>query len=234
MDFLNAIFEARFSNRRSASVPRRGNVPARIGWEICHGLAKAALLRPGQARAACGIWFVAVALLLCAGPSAPAQTSTSKEYKVKAAFLYNFAQFVEWSPVVFSDAQSPMVIGVFGDDPFDGYLDELVRGEKVNGRALRVQRCHSVEEIKTNTCHVLFISKSAMGQLDEILAGVKGRNILTVGEAEGFATRGGMIRFATEQSKIRLRINVEAAKAANLTISSKLLRLAEIVRPGKD
>ena len=233
MDFLNAIFEARFSNRRSASVPRRGNVPAHIGWEILHGLANAALLRPGQARAACGIWCVAFALLLCGGPGATAQTVTPKEYKVKAAFLYNFAQFVEWPPVAFGDAQSPLVIGIIGDDPFDGYLDELVRGEKVNGRPLRVQRCHSVEEIKTNTCHVLFISKSEMGQLDEILAGVKGRNILTVGEAEGFTTRGGMIRFATEQSKIRLRINVEAAKAVNLTISSKLLRLAEIVVPGK-
>lgn len=232
MAFLNAIFEARFPNRWSAPVSGRGNLPARVGWKIFHGLANATLLRPGQARAACGFWFVAFALLLCAGQRAPAQTNTSKEYKVKAAFLYNFAQFVEWPTVAFSDAQSPMVIGVFGNDPFDGYLDELVRGEKVNGRPLHVQRYRQVEEIKT--CHVLFISKSEMGQLDGILAGVKGRNILTVGEAEGFATRGGMIRFATEQSKIRLRINVEAAKAANLTISSKLLRLTEIVRSGKD
>ena len=234
MDFLSAIFEARFPHRRSAPVSGRGTVLSHVGRKICHGLANATLLRPGHARSACGIWFVAFALLLCAGQSASAQTNTSKEYKVKAAFLYNFAQFVEWSPAAFSDAQSPMVIGVFGDDPFDGYLDELVRGEKVNGRVLRVHRCHSVEEIKTNTCHVLFISKSEMGQLDGILASVKGRNILTVGEAEGFTRRGGMIRFATEQGKIRLRINMEAAKAANLTISSKLLRLAEIVRPGKD
>lgn len=232
MAFLNTLFEVRFPNRRSAPVSGRGNLPARVGWKIFHGLANATLLSLGQARSACGIWFVAFALLLCAGQSAPAQTSTSKEYKVKAAFLYNFAQFVEWSPAAFSDAQSPMVIGVFGADPFDGYLDELVRGEKVNGRVLHVQRYRSVEEIKT--CHVLFISKSEMGQLDGILAGVKGRNILTVGEAEGFAAHGGMIRFATEQSKIRLRINMEAAKAANLTISSKLLRCCEIIQLGKD
>ena len=172
------------------------------------------------------------ALLVGGVMDAPAQSVPPKEYQVKAAFLYNFAQFVEWPPVVFPEVQSPLVIGVLGDDPFGGYLDDLVREEKVNGRPLVVQRYHTIVEIKT--CHVLFICQSEIDQLEQILAGLKGRNILTVGDGERFASRGGMIRFVTEQNRIRLRINVEAAKVANLTISSKLLRLAEIVRPGKD
>ena len=89
-----------------------------------------------------------------------------------------------------------------------------------------------MEEIKT--CHILFISRSETDRLEPILARLKDRNILTVADAEGFAQRGVMIRFVTEHNKIRLRINLEAAKAAHLTISSKLLRPAEIVTAGQD
>jgi hypothetical protein len=95
----------------------------------------------------------------------------------------------------------------------------------VNDRPLVVQRYHRLGEIKT--CHVLFISRTESARLEEILASLKGRSILTVGDTDDFALRGGMIRFVTEKNKIRMRINLEAVKAANLTISSKLLRLAE-------
>ena len=178
------------------------------------------------------IGFVAFALLSAVGRGSSAEPTPSKEYQIKAAFLYNFAQFVEWPPGSFSEARSPLVIGVLGDDPFGGFLDELVREEKVNGRDLIVQRYRRQEEI--NACHILFISQSEMERLKDILAALKGRSILTVGDGDQFATRGGMIRFVTEKNKIQLRINGEAVKAAKLTISSKLLRLAEMVRTGKD
>jgi hypothetical protein len=139
--------------------------------------------------------------------------------------LFNFAQFVDWPPKAFPEAQTPLVIGILGEDLFGSYLDETVRGEKVNDRPLVVQRYHRIGEIKT--CHVLFISRSESARLEEILASLKGRSILTVGDTDDFALRGGMIRFVTEKNKIRMRINLEAVKAANLTISSKLLRLAE-------
>jgi hypothetical protein len=96
---------------------------------------------------------------------------------------------------------------------------------------LEVQRYHRVDEIKT--CHVLFISRSDANRLEQILVSLKDRSILTVGDGEDFVQRGGMIRLATAQNKIRLIINVDAAKAANVTISSKLLRAAELVRPSK-
>jgi len=161
-----------------------------------------------------------------------AQSAATKEYQLKAVFLFNFAQFVEWPTNAFPEAQAPLVIGVMGENPFGTYLDEIVRGEEVNKHPLTIQHYRRAEEIKT--CHILFISQSEMGRLDQILASLKGRNILTVGDAESFAQRGGMIRFVTEKNKIRLKINLETVKAAALTISSKVLRAAEIVAPGKD
>lgn len=178
------------------------------------------------------ISFVMSTWLFFGGLDLSAQTAVSKEYKVKALFLYNFSQFVEWPAEAFPEAQTPLVIGVIGEDPFGAYLDEIVRGEKVSNHPLVVQRYQRVEEIKT--CHILFVSQSETKQLEQIFPSLKGRKILTVGEVEGFAQRGGMIRFVTEKNKIRFRVNLEAAKAANLTISSKLLRPAEIIAPGKD
>ena len=177
-------------------------------------------------------WLVVLIGLFPGALNSPAQTEISKEYKVKALFLYNFSQFVEWPAETFPEAQSPLVIGVIGKNPFGAYLEELVRGESVNNHSLVVRLFERIEEIKT--CHILFVSQSETNQLEQIFASVKTRMILTVGDVDGFAQRGGMIRFVTEKNKIRFRINLEAAKAVHLTISSKLLRPAEIIAPGKD
>jgi hypothetical protein len=162
----------------------------------------------------------------------PAPAPTEYQYQVKAAFLFNFAQFVDWPASAFHGPQDEFVIGVLGADPFGAYLDELVRGEKVGGRPLAVRRFAHVEDI--GECHILFVSRSETGQLEKILAPLKGRSLLTVGDMEGFARYGGIVRFVTEKNKIRLRINLEAAKACDLTISSKLLRPATIVAAGND
>jgi hypothetical protein len=162
----------------------------------------------------------------------PAQEPPAKEYQLKAVFLFNFAQFVDWPASAFPAPDTPLVIGILGRDPFGTYLDETVRGETVKGHPLAVQRFRRVEDI--TTCHILFISGAEEGRLEQVLAGLKGRSILTVGDVEGFAARGGMIRFLTDQNRIRLRINLEVAKADDLTVSSKLLRPAEIVSTGKE
>jgi hypothetical protein len=162
------------------------------------------------------------------GLSVSAQGATpSREYQVKAVFLFNFAQFVEWPPAAFSEENAPLAICVLGDDPFGSYLDDVVRGEQVNSRRLTVQRFRSPDDIKG--CQVLFVSKSQNRNLEKALAAVKGMDALTVSDADDFAERGGMIQLETQNGKIRLRINVGAAKSASLTISSKLLRSAEIV-----
>jgi hypothetical protein len=149
----------------------------------------------------------------------PAQAS---EYQVKAVFLFNFAKFVEWPPAAFSDANTPLVIGVLGRDPFGSYLDDTVRGERVNNRPLIVQRYRNTGEIKQ--CHVLFISRSESDRLDQIVSSLKYRKILIVTDANG-GDGGVIIRFVNEGNRIRFKIDAQAAKAANLTISSKLLRL---------
>ncbi len=171
-------------------------------------------------------------MLLVVGLAVSVQAALSREYQLKAVFLFNFAQFVEWPSPAFPEARTPLVIGVLGDDPFGTYLDETVRGETVNSRPLVVRRFRNVEEI--DTCHVLFISRSEAGRLEQIVAGLKGRSILTVGDTDGFAKRGVMIRFMTVDNKIRFRINLERATAANLKISSKLLRPAEVITAGQD
>jgi hypothetical protein len=157
---------------------------------------------------------------------AASQTEVS-EYQIKAVFLFNFAQFVDWPPEAFSGPTAPLVIGILGDDPFGPYLDEAVKGEKVNNRPMVVRRYGRVEDVAG--CHILFISRSESGHLAQILDHLKGQSVLTVGDVDGFNQMGGMIRFAMENSKVRLKINLRAAKQAHLTISSKLLRPAEIV-----
>ena len=164
---------------------------------------------------------------LAAGPPAPAPPA---EYQVKAAFLFNFTQFVEWPPTAFPEAGSPLIIGVLGADPFGPYLDNLVRGESRGTHPIQVVRYQQAEEIEQ--CHILFVGQREAGQLDAVFARLKNRSILTVGDFKGFALRGGMIRFLTVNNKIRLRVNLEAAKAAGLVLSSKLLRPAEVVTTG--
>ena len=168
-------------------------------------------------------------LLLAAVPKLPAQAARASEYQVKAAFLFNFAQFVDWPAEAFPNSDAPLVIGVLGDDPFGSFLDRLVVNERLRGRPFQVRRYESVDEIKT--CHILFINRSAGNRPEVILVGLSQRPILTVSDADGFAGNGGMIRFVTDRNRIRLQINLGAVDAAHLTISSKLLRVAEIIRP---
>jgi hypothetical protein len=173
-----------------------------------------------------GFW-----IFLCLLAFAPWTTrAQSREYQIKAAFLFNFAQFVTWPPTTFADTNAPFCIGILGDDPFGSSLEETIQGEKVNGHPLTIQHYRSIQEI-TN-CQILFISRSENKQ--DVLESLKGKKILTVGDSDDFLKNGGVIRFVTEEGKIHLRISLEAAKNADLTISSKMLRLAEIVEPEKN
>jgi hypothetical protein len=188
------------------------------------------LLRPGCLGAG---WLAGWMLLLFPFElKAAVLPATFREYQVKAAFLYNFALFVEWPAGTFPTADAPLIIGVLGEDPFGGDLVATMKGEKAGSRSLVIRHHQRVEDIQQ--CHILFVSQSESARLEQIFASLKGRSILTVGEVEGFSSRGGMIRLVTESSKVRMRINVDAAKRAGLTISSKLLRPAQIVTDQND
>lgn len=195
-----------------------------------------ALLSSSAARAGkpSPAWAVSLACMVASGLSVVpgaglAAQAPPSEYQVKAVFLFNFAQFVDWPPEAVADSQAPLVIGVLGGDPFGDLLDATVRGEHRGGRAFVVRRYERVEDIKA--CDILFIDRSAADRLAGLLPSLKNRPILTVSDAEGFAEHGGMIGFVTDRHRIRLKINLGVAQAAHLTISSKLLRVAEIVSP---
>jgi hypothetical protein len=165
-----------------------------------------------------------IALLTCSNFNI-AQTPATPEYQVKAVFLFNFTHFINWPPSSFSSDQAPFVIGIFGNNPFGSYLNEVVSVEKVNGHPIVVNYYKNIEDIKT--CHILFVNKTDINRINEFQT-FNDRNTLTVSDSPDFMQKGGMIRFFTRNNKIQLQINLDAVKSAKLDVSSKLLRLAEI------
>lgn len=169
--------------------------------------------------------LLAFGILLCI-TKLNAQTA-SREYTVKAVFLFNFTQFVNWPPSSFSHQRAPFIIGIYGGDPFGTELDETVAGEQVNGHPVVVQRLNNINEARR--CHILFINQREARNVVDILAQLGNESVLTVSDFPGFARSGGMVNFMNVSNKIKLQINPAAAKSADLAISSKLLRLADIV-----
>jgi hypothetical protein len=147
-----------------------------------------------------------------------------QEYQTKAAFLFNFAKFVDWPPHKFTEPDSPLIIGVVGTDPFGGLLEEAAQDKRINDRTVMVRHIESMEELRK--CHIIFICRSEVSRLAPILWEVRGDNVLTVGETDKFISRGGMINFVMIGDTVRFQINDAAARHAGLKISSKLQQLA--------
>ncbi|MBI2820275.1 MAG: YfiR family protein [Acidobacteria bacterium] len=155
------------------------------------------------------------------------QTPPPGEYEVKAAFLYNFAKFVEWPSTAFPAPDSPVIIGVLGEDPFGEALELTIAGKLVQGRPLQVQRGQRIENVES--CHILFFSSSQRRPLPELLGQLRSLPVLTVGEEEKFIEQGGVIRFLLDDNRVRFDINNLSARKAGLKISSRLLALASHV-----
>jgi hypothetical protein len=147
------------------------------------------------------------------------------EYKFKAAYLYHFAQLVAWPPEAYASPAAPLCIAVLGQSPFGDELERTFHGKTINGHPLVVRTFSTVAEARTNS-QVLFISSSEKSRLREIIAGLRGASVLTVGETDDFTEAGGMIRFLFVEKKLKFRINDDAAKAAGLTIPAKLRELS--------
>ncbi len=175
-------------------------------------------------------------------PRARADSTSSREYQVKAAFLYNFIQFVDWPEEKLADSNESIIIGIIGRDPF-GNAFESVKDKKVKGRDVVIKRFKSFEELEKSTekdktksdqeietltkCHLLFICSSERRNLKKIINTVKDYDVLTVSEMKGFLEAGGIINWFVEEKKLRFEINITAAERAKLKIRSKLLRLAK-------
>jgi hypothetical protein len=156
-----------------------------------------------------------------------AAQARSIEYEVKAVFLYNFVQFTEWPDSTFANKDAPIRIGVLGEDPFRGALEKVLRGETIRNRRVVVTHSHDLRELAQS--HVLFVGKSERDRVAEVLSGLNSAPVLTVGETEGFARRGGTINFYLEDDKVRFEINPESTRERGLRMSSQLLALGRIV-----
>jgi hypothetical protein len=168
---------------------------------------------------------LATAMLLLGGMHA--QTPTAAEYQVKAAFLYNFVKFVEWPPGSFSDSSTPFQICVLGRDPFGDALRNITNEKVVNGHKLEVRQVADLQHARN--CHILFVSSSAKMPVKQIVDGLRGASVLTVGDNKGFAEQGGMINFILENDRVQFEVSSKAAEEAGLKISSKLLSVAKLV-----
>jgi hypothetical protein len=166
------------------------------------------------------------ALTVAGGTGSP-DAAPPSEYEVKAACIYNFAKFVEWPAAAQPRDGDEFVITILGEDPFGGLLEETLRGKAVGQRRITVRR--AVRAADLGRSQILFVSDSEAGRLSEVLASLEGTAVLTVGEMDQFAERGGIIRLRTDRSRVRIDINVATAERAGLKISSELLKLARIV-----
>jgi hypothetical protein len=171
------------------------------------------------------LWRAAATGLLLALFVLPLPAQRSREYDLKAVFLFNFATFVEWPDEDARPPGEPFVIGIWGDNPFGPILQSVVAGETVKGAPLVVRRCTNLEEARQS--RILFINVGSSARLAEVLAAVRDRPVLTVAENPQFLEAGGIVRFSTG-AHVELHINAEAARRARLNISSKLLRVAKV------
>jgi hypothetical protein len=186
-------------------------------------------------------WIKAAMIMIVGGSVWGMSSRTSKfeeasspmpqlEYRVKAGFLYYFAQFTEWPKGTFADTEekrAPVRLCVLGSDPFGTMLEDTLKDRLVDGRAIEIVRAKTLEEAKG--CHVLFISSHEKDRIAELLAKLPEGPVLTVSETPGFAKQGGMVNFYVENGRVLFEVNRQAIHARKLSLSSKLLRLAKIV-----
>lgn len=147
---------------------------------------------------------------------------------VKASYLTKLPLFVTWPARVFPDRSAPVVIGILGDDPFGSWFDDAVRTLQTDGRGFEIRRFKEFEGLEV--CHILFVGSSETGRLPRLLAVLRDRPVLTVGDLPGFAAQGGMFNFIIEEDRVRFECNREAVRRAGLKVSGKLLQISRIVR----
>ena len=171
--------------------------------------------------------FVAIALAtLIAAPLTRAADAPSREFQLKAAYIYNFAQFIEWPERAFAKADSPLVITVLGDSPFGNALDQVTKGKAVRGHEITVRYVQQPNAV--GQTHILFVAPPHSQNPAEILRGLSG--VLTIADSDSFMTAGGLIRFFSEDNKLRFEINATAAEKGGLKVSAKLLQLAKVYK----
>jgi hypothetical protein len=206
----------------SDSCPRSGLGAGRIAsgpvtnWRLVHWVASLAVL---------------LSLLLAGGRQLSQAQSIDEEYRIKAAFIFHFAQLVDWPPDTPIDTENSLFLCTLGEDPFQGTLESSVAGKLIGNRVMRIR--HLAEAQDLQSCQILFIGKGQSRRMAAVVAALHNAPVLTVGEIAGFVGVGGMIGFLLEDNKVRFEINLAAAESARIKIGSRLLMLAQtVVREG--
>jgi uncharacterized protein DUF4154 len=205
-----------------------GNHPAKAAASVAAKL----LRRPRTAAAQRGLLAVAARRFALAGALVglqTAQAASTAEHEIKAAFMYNFAKFVQWPAASFGQPQAPLIVCAMGDDGLGSALD-TIEHKVAQGHELRVRRRIRLDDAKS--CHILFVAASERGRLAAILHALAGASVLTISDIDGFAEAGGVIGLYNVDNKLQFSINQEQARSASLQINSQLLKLAKIV--GRD
>jgi hypothetical protein len=153
----------------------------------------------------------------------------NRESKIKAAYLYNFARYIQWPEDTFKNEKEPFCIGIVGTDPIKKNLEQLAKSKTINGRSLRVKQF--TRPIEVQPCQILFISPSLKPESQQqILRSMEGKNVLMVGQSDAFLDMGGVIDFVVRNNKVRLMVDLDAAQREKLKFSAKLLRVAKVVK----
>lgn len=183
---------------------------------------------PWNRRARAALAVLAVVLLLVSSAATRAQAQEpSGEYALKAAFLYNFAKFVEWPAGTFADTTSPFMMCTLGHDPFGASLDALA-GKMVRERALVIKRIRSGGAV--TGCQLLYVGPSELAQATDLLRSLRNTPVLTVCDADSCAEAGIMLNMRTAENRVHLDMNLEAVQQTPLKVSSQLIKLTHIVK----
>lgn len=175
----------------------------------------------------CVTLLAAFFLLLAGGGERTNAQTTAEEYGVKAAFIFHFAQLVDWPPETQTSTDNSLVLCTLGEDPFQGTLEGTVAGKAIGNRIVRIR--HLGEPQDMQACQIVFLGKAQSKRIPMLVTTLHNAPVLTVGETAGFLDAGGMIRFLLEEDRVRFDINLNAAESARLKIGSRLLILAEHV-----
>jgi hypothetical protein len=171
---------------------------------------------------------LALMLALLAGARGGFAENALPEPQVKAAFLVNFPKYVDWPADAFAETNSPIIVATLGETDLGDHLREMIQGRTVNGRPLHFKVI--AENDPGRDFHILFIPDLARRRLPAVLEKLKDSPVLTVGETDDFLARGGVINLTRRDQKVRLEVNLPAARQAGLKISSKLLSVADVVK----
>lgn len=176
---------------------------------------------------ACGLLLLMFFAALACPTGLRAESPLQREYEIKAAYLYNFINYIDWPENAFPAPGGTITVGIVGQNPFEAELDVL-NGKQVKGRTLALKQITDTKDL--DQCQIVFINSSEKARLPELLDKLKDSRVLTVSEIDGFAQQGGIINFISEHNKVRFEINPDAARRLGLNISSELLKLAKLVK----